>query len=56
VLTKCEWGKDDYSLEIKNLPASQPRPPADDDDRPRGRKAKKVVQPGPSLFDAPEAE
>jgi adenine-specific DNA-methyltransferase len=56
VLTKCEWGKDDYSLEIKNLPASQPRPTADDDDRPRGRKAKKVVQPGPSLFDAPEAE
>lgn len=24
VLTRCEWGKDDYSLEIKNLPAVQP--------------------------------
>ena len=22
VLTRCEWGKDDYSLEIKNLPVS----------------------------------
>lgn len=22
VLTRCEWGKDDYSLEIKNLPAA----------------------------------
>jgi len=24
VLTRCEWGKDDYSLEIKNLPAAAP--------------------------------
>ncbi|WP_437200895.1 site-specific DNA-methyltransferase [Planctomicrobium sp. SH664] len=23
VLTRCEWGKDDYSLEIKNLPAAK---------------------------------
>jgi adenine-specific DNA-methyltransferase len=27
VLAKCEWGKDDYSLEIKNLPVA---PPADE--------------------------
>jgi adenine-specific DNA-methyltransferase len=27
VLTRCEWGKDDYSLEIKNLPAVEPPPP-----------------------------
>ena len=56
VLNKCEWGKDDYSLEIKNLPASQPRPVAlDDDDRPRGRKGKKPA-PQNSLFDTSEAE
>ena len=24
VLTRCEWGKDDYSLEIKNLPMKEP--------------------------------
>ncbi len=28
VLNRCEWGKDDYSLEIKNLPqAPEPSPP-----------------------------
>lgn len=26
VLKKCEWGHDDYSLEIKNLPAPPPEP------------------------------
>ncbi|HCR85376.1 MAG TPA: site-specific DNA-methyltransferase [Alphaproteobacteria bacterium] len=26
VLTKCEWGKDDYSLNIKNLPMAQEEP------------------------------
>jgi adenine-specific DNA-methyltransferase len=32
VLHKCEWGKDDYSLEIKSLPLAappEPEPPAD---------------------------
>ena len=33
VLAKCEWGKDDYSLEIKNLPAA-PAPEAAPDDLP----------------------
>ncbi len=28
VLTRCEWGKDDYSLEIKNLPMKPPEPDA----------------------------
>jgi adenine-specific DNA-methyltransferase len=29
VLNRCEWGRDDYSLEIKNLPeASAPPEPA----------------------------
>ena len=26
VLNRCEWGRDDYSLEIKNLPAATPEP------------------------------
>ena len=26
VLSRCEWGKDDYSLEIKNLPVVAPEP------------------------------
>lgn len=26
VLNKCEWGHDDYSLEIENLPKAPPRP------------------------------
>lgn len=32
VLKKCEWGHDDYSLEIKNLPAAAPGETADDAD------------------------
>jgi hypothetical protein len=28
VLKKCEWGHDDYSLEIKNLPKAPLEPPA----------------------------
>jgi hypothetical protein len=26
VLTRCEWGKDDYSLKVENLPKAPPRP------------------------------
>jgi adenine-specific DNA-methyltransferase len=26
VLNRCEWGRDDYSLEIKNLPVATPEP------------------------------
>ena len=55
VLNKCEWGKDDYSLEIKNLPVSQPRPDDPDVVRPRSRKGKKGDNK-PSLFDSREAE
>jgi adenine-specific DNA-methyltransferase len=28
VLQKCEWGHDDYSLNVANLPMAQPAPPA----------------------------
>lgn len=26
VLAKCEWGHDDYSLKIENLPKTPPKP------------------------------
>lgn len=26
VLTRCEWGKDDYSLKVENLPKAPPQP------------------------------
>lgn len=28
VLSRCEWGHDDYSLQVENLPQAPPRPPA----------------------------
>ena len=50
VLNRCEWGKDDYSLEIKSLPVAQPdepTPPADAaGDSPRRRRRNET----PSLF------
>jgi adenine-specific DNA-methyltransferase len=27
VLSRCEWGHDDYSLKVENLPAAPPLPP-----------------------------
>ncbi len=26
VLGRCEWGKDDYSLKVENLPKAPPKP------------------------------
>jgi hypothetical protein len=61
VLTRCEWGKDDYSLNVANLPKApeeetDPLPEAAHADRPpaspaeaRKRKAAKVEERG--LFD-----
>lgn len=54
VLSKCEWGKDDYSLEIKNLPAAEPR--TLEEDKPRSRDGRKTDNKGPSLFDYQEAQ
>ena len=50
MLAKCEWGRDDYSLHIANLPereeeAKPERPPE------KGGKAKKPRDTTPSLFD-----
>jgi len=55
VLKKCEWGHDDYSLEIQNLPVrAEERVTADGaDDRRLGRKARKFgkgKEMGPMLF------
>ena len=51
VLNKCEWGKDDYSLEIKNLPMMAPRPKPVTKSRDR-----KPDDGSPTLFDLTEAE
>ena len=40
VLSRCEWGHDDYSLKVENLPKAPPAPPKSDK---RGQQ---------SLFDA----
>lgn len=52
VLTRCEWGKDDYSLEIKNLPATAPEPSADaPSSNNRATRKAKAKQDFPTLFD-----
>ncbi len=71
VLSRCEWGKDDYSLNVANLPkAPEPkadplapesesahadRPPANPADA-KKRRAKRAAQVGPSLFAPAEDE
>ena len=55
VLARCEWGHDDYSLNVANLPMAQPSaaPAADADRASRGRKA---ASPGQAaLFDGDAA-
>lgn len=59
ILNRCEWGRDDYSLAIAELP---PREPAEDNgdngaDEPKGarRGRGKKAQTGPSLFDDGDA-
>jgi len=47
VLKKCEWGHDDYSLEIENLPQAPPEPEPEVDDGPKGMR---------SLFDEGSVE
>ena len=53
VLTRCEWGHDDYSLEIKNLPASPADPAAGHPPAANNRAARKAraIQNSPTLFD-----
>lgn len=35
VLSRCEWGHDDYSLKVENLPAAPPSLPPSDDVKPQ---------------------
>jgi adenine-specific DNA-methyltransferase len=56
VIQKCEWGKDDYSLEIKALPDPRPAESIPVDpvlaDLPKNkRKARKALGGQPTLFD-----
>jgi adenine-specific DNA-methyltransferase len=61
VLTRCEWGHDDYSLEIKNLPIK-----AQEEDsvrevsatgkKPRSKEERRAGVEQPSLFDSPPEE
>lgn len=61
VMSKCEWGKDDYSLAIKALPDA-PEPESDEfaevvQDLPKNkRKARKVLDQQASLFASEDAE
>ena len=52
VLKKCEWGHDDYSLEIQNLPKAPPEPekPAEDSPSKARRKFGKGKAVQASLF------
>lgn len=52
VLTKCEWGHDDYSLEIKNLPSASPAAKDDSDGPPppKSRRNRKEAAGQPTLF------
>ena len=51
VLARCEWGHDDYSLNVANLPMSQPTPPAPVASKTRAKLAKQHMG---DLFDTGE--
>jgi len=59
ILSRCEWGKDDYSLKIASLPTvvnSEREPPDDDPEptpKPAGR-ASRGQKAQPTLFDSGE--
>ena len=55
VLDKCEWGHDDYSLAVENLPKAEARPEQPDPAVPM-RKNAKSASGQISLFDPPEGE
>ena len=58
VLTRCEWGHDDYSLQIENLPKALPSPPSPPAPLPQageGRKSKLVNAAQGGLFGEGEA-
>lgn len=52
VLSRCEWGHDDYSLNVANLPIAAPEPkaPVPQPSPASGRGRKTKTQIGPDLF------
>jgi adenine-specific DNA-methyltransferase len=52
VLAKCEWGHDDYSLNVANLPKAAPRPepPPADTEQPLSPKQARRRAAQPNLF------
>jgi adenine-specific DNA-methyltransferase len=50
VLNRCEWGRDDYSLQIASLPAAEPAPDGDAEATPPAR-AKRARQAETPLFE-----
>ena len=62
VLSRCEWGKDDYSLEIKNLPMKSPEEPEEPETpsggrKPRSKAGRRTQAAGQSsFFDLPTQE
>ena len=57
VLSRCEWGKDDYSLEIRSLPIRQPEEKEmTDDGKPRTKEDRRAAVQQRSLFDLPAAK
>ncbi|MFN3651648.1 MAG: site-specific DNA-methyltransferase [Armatimonadota bacterium] len=55
VLNRCEWGKDDYSLNVASLPAAPagnaegPPPDSTSGNGKKGNAGRKAAKPGPSL-------
>jgi adenine-specific DNA-methyltransferase len=57
VLARCEWGHDDYSLNVANLPMAQPEPPPLAPTlSPRAGRGRKTASAGPDLFGDVESD
>jgi adenine-specific DNA-methyltransferase len=59
VLNRCEWGKDDYSLEIMSLPTKslEEPEPSSGGRKPRSKAERRALTAGQSsLFDLPTQE
>jgi len=58
VMNRCEWGHDDYSLEIQNLPLKEVEPEVADEpvsggSSPRSKEERRAAVQQPTLFDLP---
>jgi len=50
VLARCEWGHDDYSLNVANLPMAEPAPPSPPAPLPRAGEGRGPASGTPDLF------